>query len=219
MESLKSSKTKPLKTESLKNLKIYVLKLEQNKYYVGKTKNPDFRLQNHIDGVGSIWTKKYKPIEVELLIDGDDFDEDKYVLKYMKMKGIDNVRGGSFSKFNLDDETIEQIERMLISADDKCFECGESGHFIRNCPNKYERQCNRCGKKGHYEETCYVMVNNYDLKKNEKKEQPALLSVLSNIFNTILNEIGEDNKCERCGRDHPTENCYASYHANGKKLK
>ena len=43
---------------------IYILKLEFDKYYVGKTNNPYFRLNNHFNSFGSIWTKKYKPIKV-----------------------------------------------------------------------------------------------------------------------------------------------------------
>lgn len=45
-------------------LYIYVLKLTNNKYYIGKTLNPDFRLYSHFDSNGSIWTTKYKPISV-----------------------------------------------------------------------------------------------------------------------------------------------------------
>lgn len=36
---------------------IYVLKLENDKYYVGKTNNPDLRITNHFDANGSQWTK------------------------------------------------------------------------------------------------------------------------------------------------------------------
>ena len=43
-----------------------------------------------------LWTTKYKPIKVVELIEGDNYDEDKYTLKYMEQYGIDNVRGGSF---------------------------------------------------------------------------------------------------------------------------
>ena len=34
---------------------IYVLKLKSNKYYVGKTDNPNFRLNDHFDANGSEW--------------------------------------------------------------------------------------------------------------------------------------------------------------------
>ena len=68
---------------------IYILKLEQNKYYVGKTDNPQIRRDNHFNSNGSSWTRKYKPIEViDVINDCDEFDEDKYTKKYMQSYGI-----------------------------------------------------------------------------------------------------------------------------------
>ena len=43
---------------------IYAIKLEQGKYYVGKTNNPQFRIESHFNSNGSEWTKIYKPIKV-----------------------------------------------------------------------------------------------------------------------------------------------------------
>ena len=64
---------------------IYVLQLDQGKYYVGKTTNHVFRLEKHFSSSGSAWTKKYKPINVlELIPDCDHYDEDKHTLKYME---------------------------------------------------------------------------------------------------------------------------------------
>jgi predicted GIY-YIG superfamily endonuclease len=81
---------------------IYILGLVQNKFYVGKTENPKFRLESHFKNGGCVWTKKYKPTQIiGLFPDCDDFDEDKYTLKYMTKHGIDNVRGGSFCQTNL----------------------------------------------------------------------------------------------------------------------
>ena len=36
---------------------IYILELENKKYYVGKSANPNFRLEQHFNLSGSQWTK------------------------------------------------------------------------------------------------------------------------------------------------------------------
>ena len=57
---------------------IYIIQLEQGKYYIGKTNNPQFRLESHFNSNGSEWTKIYKPLKViEVKPNCDDYDEDK----------------------------------------------------------------------------------------------------------------------------------------------
>ena len=36
---------------------IYILQLEQGKYYIGKTNNPQFRMERHFNFTGSAWGK------------------------------------------------------------------------------------------------------------------------------------------------------------------
>ena len=113
---------------------IYVLQLEQEKYYIGKTKNPNFRIEQHFRSGGAEWTKKYTPISIiEIIPNCDDYDEDKYTRKYMDNYGIDNVRGGSFCEVILDKTTIQLLEKMSKTTQNKCFTCGIIGHFSKEC--------------------------------------------------------------------------------------
>ena len=113
---------------------IYTLQLADGKYYIGKTSNPDFRIEQHFQYDGSLWTKKYKPLCVlEIIPDCDDYDEDKYTRKYMDKYGIDNVRGGSFCEVVLDEQTIKLLEKMAATTQNKCFTCGTIGHFSKEC--------------------------------------------------------------------------------------
>lgn len=144
---------------------IYVLKLQYNKYYVGKTSNPQFRIDSHFNNDGSEWTKKYKAVSVvELISNCDDYDEDKYTMIYMDKYGVDNVRGGSYTSVSLDQNTLSHIEKIRKSTQDKCFKCGKSGHFANTCyvtkkasstDTKKKKICGICGKSGHYEVNCY----------------------------------------------------------------
>ena len=118
---------------------IYALLLEENKYYVGKSTNIIKRLEDHNNANAAAWTTKYPPIFLlEAIPDCSIEDEDKYTLKYMKEYGIENVRGGSFCQVNMSSETVNVINKMIKTTNDLCYNCGKSGHFIKECKEKVQ---------------------------------------------------------------------------------
>jgi len=132
-----------------KRMYIYVLRLESDKYYIGTTDNPSSNL--YFNANESVWICKYKPIEViETVPNCDYLDEDKMTIHYMKEKGIDNVRGGSFRKPKLSHANIITIKQMISSSEGKCHVCGKIDHRADRCPIV----CFRCHREGHYIDEC-----------------------------------------------------------------
>ena len=188
---------------------IYVLKLEQNKYYIGKTNNINTRLNDHMSGNGSQWTKKYKPIEIiQVIPNCDDFDEDKYTKIYMNKFGIYNVRGGSYTKIVLSKEEISLVEKEITASTDKCYNCNKPGHFSKECNLLEEEEW----------ESESETENVVPVKNN------SIFNIFTSViqtFSTIVSEFDKANRnvCYRCGRDtHFAEECYAKTTKNGNEI-
>lgn len=78
---------------------LYVLLLQDQKYYVGRTGNLKRIINEHFNGKGSEWTKVHTPVRIiEVLNNQEMYDEEKITFKYMEKFGINNVRGGSFTR-------------------------------------------------------------------------------------------------------------------------
>ena len=93
---------------------IYILKLANNKYYIGKSSDPEKRFIDHKSGFGSNWTRIHKPISIEKIISNvSSFDEDKYVKEYMAKYGIDNVRGGTYVTEYLNDTDKKLLQKEI----------------------------------------------------------------------------------------------------------
>jgi predicted GIY-YIG superfamily endonuclease len=156
---------------------IYILQCRSGKFYIGKSKNPQKRFEEHVKGGGSSWTSLYKPSQLlKVIPNASPFDEDKYVKEYMAKYGIENVRGGSYVEKELDDVQLEMLQREIRGATDVCSRCGRKGHFVANCyatkdvkgnelESEYETddsdeddndECDRCGREGHYASSCYA---------------------------------------------------------------
>lgn len=141
---------------------IYILECVNDKFYVGRTKYLQKRVEQHLLKAGAEWTKLYQPVKVIEVIDTlDTFDEDKYVLKYMNKYGIDNVRGGSFSTILLPEYQQKNIRKMLCNTDDRCFQCGKVGHFVKDCYKIKANNvfCERCKRRNHTIERCYARTD------------------------------------------------------------
>jgi predicted GIY-YIG superfamily endonuclease len=213
---------------------IYVLALSHGKFYVGKTSRPNVedRLAEHKRGGGSAWTKRYPPLAVAHVIhNADPFDEEKVTKQWMLQHGVDNVRGGSYSRVELPPEEIASIEHQLRGITDLCFKCGQSGHFANKCTaqvddgesseegEEEEEVCGRCGREGHDTSACYAKTHgrgpNWCLRCGREGHEEASCYARSHA---VLTEFPEEC-CARCGREgHARGECYAKTHVSGARL-
>ena len=75
---------------------VYVLRLEDDCYYVGITTNLNQRLAQHWTGCGAKWTRLHKPVEVlRVVYQGH---EQVVTNEMIAMYGREKVRGGSHTR-------------------------------------------------------------------------------------------------------------------------
>ena len=188
---------------------IYILKLKNNKYYIGKTYNIDNRYEQHLNGTGSSWTKKYKPVSIIKQIKStSQFDEDKYVKEYMAKYGIENVRGGTYTSIELDDISLFQLQKELWHSKNLCTRCGRNSHFVKDCyaksdtDTKYQKVwcCSYCNKEFETENGARFHENNYCKNKYKSGYKSGYKSNNQKYYN--------NKPCGICGKKgHREVNC------------
>ena len=199
---------------------IYVLKLQGGKYYVGKSKDVIGRYQQHLNGNGSAWTKKHKPISLEQNYENvSPFEEDKITKEYMSKHGIHNVRGGSYCEIELSEFHTEALKMEIWGAKDLCTQCGRKGHWVKDCharidisgntieceDNEDEWECEYCDR---------TFTTKFGCGVHEKSCREK------NTKNTYVKQkTKKGGACYRCGRaGHYSPDCFARTHSKGYTL-
>lgn len=181
---------------------IYVLELNDNHYYVGKTRDIARRFNEHKMQKGCAWTKLHGGCKIiEIYENHSLFDEDKYTLECMNNFGVDNTRGGSYSNPILSVEQRNNITRALRNANNLCMKCGDPNHYSDVCSQNSDSECARKSANDNEDTVLNVPHIKY-------------LSPLGVVHDKLY-----ENKCERCGRNsHKTTKCFAKSDIHGKIL-
>jgi hypothetical protein len=90
---------------------LYVLRLTGGKYYIGMTDDVLKSYEEHLAGSGSAWTRLHPPVAiVKTELNGN---EDATVIEYMRIYGLDNVRGGTYSDEVLPDTVLLMFQHEI----------------------------------------------------------------------------------------------------------
>ena len=188
---------------------IYILRLEEGKYYIGKSNDVLNRYQQHINGDGSAWTRKYRPLALEKTIEHvSPFEEDKITKEYMSIYGVDNVRGGAYVETELTDAQKKLLYKEIWAAKDLCTQCGQSGHFAEDCSSKTAI----LGPTLEYDDEDSDDEDSDDEDSEDEDEGDDYVRSYSSSFHSSTTR----GACYRCGRlGHYASDCYARQHING----
>lgn len=98
---------------------VYVLELEDGRFYVGRTQRTFQRFEQHVTGRGARWTRLHPVKDLHAFHPNlNEDDEDRITLEMMRIHGIDRVRGGSWTRLILSAKDRLEIERQLSSHQD-----------------------------------------------------------------------------------------------------
>jgi predicted GIY-YIG superfamily endonuclease len=218
---------------------LYVLECQGNRFYVGKTSDhlDGKRVLDHFGGNGCAWTRRYQPIRIlETKEMSYDDDEDRYTKRYMRQYGIDNVRGGSYSRMTLQPEQVNLLETEFATILDCCFRCQRPGHFIGTCraitkadgtPIDTQTRSNnkRKGRTDPSPSSSSSIVSSLDDQMHHHSKVSVRRVHARNDFPRQSPQTPKSPRsppadaCYRCGRrSHYASDCFARRHVDGSFL-
>ena len=154
--------------QRLRMVNIYVLELQGNKYYVGKTNHTFQRFNQHKSGSGAKWTQKHKVKDLFAFHkDMKDTDENKITIQMMKKYGVRNVRGGSWTKVNMTEAEIKRLEKRISGRSKRR---SKSSSTKKTTRPKKKISCTRCGRTSHTVEKCYARFHANGKSLTRKRE-------------------------------------------------
>ena len=127
---------------------VYILELEHGRVYVGCSRHVDQRIAQHLSGLGSAFTRMFKPTGVRLprlgnMSGNGDGPERDETLRYMVQRGIRLVRGWKYALVDMPDADFADAEANIRELSDLCRRCGHAGHFVADCRMAYDRLGNK----------------------------------------------------------------------------
>jgi len=135
-----------------KNEGVYILELAEGRVYVGYSTDMRKRVQQHMAGQGSAYTRAFPPTGVVLprlgCVSGSpEAAERDETLRYMFLRGIQAVRGWRYVRVEMSDADVDEAETNIRELYDLCRRCGHPGHFITQCRNSFDRLGRPCERK------------------------------------------------------------------------
>jgi len=234
---------------------LYTLELVGGFWYVGTTQAPSRRLKEHRDGHGAEWTKLHKPISfsktyaMRRLKEGEHdsrdtrLQEDAQVKKIMLDKGINMVRGGSYSQKLLRRDDTRALCKELFHANNGCLRCGRQNHWAKDCfattdvcGNVIEKRKGFAGCKPrsrgrrHRRKTKVCMPGSSESDNSESEDESDKESdddeddddgdEDDDDEDDDDDDDDDNDKCLRCGRQgHWVKDCFAKTDVHGNVIK
>ena len=147
---------------------LYVIELNSRKFYIGTTKSTVHELDNYVSYLkmhahvksGIDWIDKYRPLHIyQIVPNATDEELKRFVIQYMDVYGINNVRGWVYTRINLTIKENMIIMREILSSVPFCIECNKNINRLYGCvgcSNKKRWDCILCDNSYTTKEEAYL---------------------------------------------------------------